>query len=93
MHPPFGFALFYLRSVAPVGPYLDRVTGKETAGVSTAEIYMGAIPFVCLQIVMTGLVIIFPELVGHQPRPIEQKIEIQLAPPEVPETPPPVEFR
>lgn len=92
MHPPFGFALFYLRSVAPVGPYLDRVTGKETAGVSTAEIYMGAIPFVCLQIVMTGLVIIFPELVGHQPRPIEQKIEIQLAPPEVPETPPPVEF-
>ena len=32
MHPPFGFALFYLRSVAPAKDYLDRVTGKLTAG-------------------------------------------------------------
>ncbi len=31
MHPPFGFALFYLRSVAPAKEYLDRLTGRKTA--------------------------------------------------------------
>ncbi|HYP82752.1 TRAP transporter large permease subunit [Variovorax sp.] len=50
MHPPFGFALFYLRSVA----------GKEIA---TGDIYRGAIPFVVLQLVMVGLVIAFPGMV------------------------------
>lgn len=50
MHPPFGFALFYLRSVAP-------------ASVKTTDIYWGAVPFVCIQIIMVALVIIFPGLV------------------------------
>jgi tripartite ATP-independent transporter DctM subunit len=50
MHPPFGFALFYLRSVAP----------KE---IKTSDIYMGAIPFVFLQIVMVAIVIAWPDLV------------------------------
>ncbi len=50
MHPPFGFALFYLRSVAP----------KE---IKTSDIYWGAIPFVFLQVVMVLLVIFFPKLV------------------------------
>jgi tripartite ATP-independent transporter DctM subunit len=50
LHPPFGFALFFLRSVAP-------------ASVKTSDIYWGAIPFVCIQIVMVGLIIIFPQLV------------------------------
>jgi len=50
MHPPFGFALFYLRSVAP----------KE---VKTSQIYWGAIPFVIVQIIMVVIVLAFPGLV------------------------------
>jgi TRAP-type mannitol/chloroaromatic compound transport system permease large subunit len=65
MHPPFGFALFYLRSVAPTQPYRDHVTGKTTDPVTTGQIYWGAIPFVVIQIIMVGLVIAFPQLVGH----------------------------
>ena len=45
LHPPFGFALFFLRSVAPKEDYVDKVTGKLTGGVSTAQIYWGAVPF------------------------------------------------
>jgi len=51
MHPPFGFALFFLRSVAP-------------RAVKTSDIYLGAIPFVLIQIVMVGLVICVPQLVN-----------------------------
>lgn len=50
MHPPFGFALFFLRSVAP-------------PSVKTSDIYWGAIPFVLIQILMVGLVIAFPQMV------------------------------
>ncbi|GAB2894460.1 TRAP transporter large permease subunit [Uliginosibacterium flavum] len=49
MHPPFGFALFFLRSVAPTS-------------VRTSEIYLGAIPFVLIQMLMVGLIIGFPQL-------------------------------
>jgi GntP family gluconate:H+ symporter len=63
MHPPFGFALFYLRGVAPKEDFLDRVTGKLTPKVTTGQIYWGAVPFVCIQIIMVGLVIAFPNLV------------------------------
>ena len=72
MHPPFGFALFYLRSVAPTMPYKDHVTGKTTEPVTTGQIYWGAIPFVIIQIVMVALIIAFPQLVGHDPKPVEQ---------------------
>jgi len=65
MHPPFGFALFFLRSVAPKVPFLDKVTGKLTDPVKTSEIYWGAVPFVFIQIVMIGVVIAFPQLVMH----------------------------
>ena len=64
MHPPFGFALFYLRSVAPTEEYTDRLTGKRMAPVTTWQIYQGAIPFVLLQIVMVALIIAFPVLVS-----------------------------
>src|SRR5205807_3919297 len=57
MHPPFGFALFYLRSVAPAREYLDKLTGKLTAPVTTGQIYWGAVPFVVIQVVMVALVI------------------------------------
>jgi TRAP-type mannitol/chloroaromatic compound transport system permease large subunit len=63
MHPPFGFALFYLRSVAPVNTYVDKVTGKDMEPVTTAQIYWGAIPFVVIQCIMVALVIIFPQMV------------------------------
>ncbi|CAA7620632.1 TRAP-type mannitol/chloroaromatic compound transport system, large permease component [Candidatus Terasakiella magnetica] len=63
MHPPFGFALFYLRSVAPKSDYLDKITGKLTPRVTTGQIYWGAVPFVVIQIIMVGLVIAFPTLV------------------------------
>jgi TRAP-type mannitol/chloroaromatic compound transport system permease large subunit len=65
MHPPFGFALFYLRSVAPRGSYLDKVTGRRTEGVTTGQIYWGAVPFVIIQIIMVGLTIAFPQMVLH----------------------------
>ncbi|MEJ5210530.1 MAG: TRAP transporter large permease subunit [Burkholderiales bacterium] len=67
MHPPFGFALFYLRSVAPREAYVDKVTGKRLEGVSTGQIYWGAVPFVLMQLLMVALVVAFPQLVGgHQ---------------------------
>jgi TRAP-type mannitol/chloroaromatic compound transport system permease large subunit len=63
MHPPFGFALFYLRSVAPAKDYLDKITGKLTAKVTTGQIYWGAVPFVIIQLIMVALVILFPQMV------------------------------
>jgi hypothetical protein len=65
MHPPFGFALFYLRSVAARVPYLDRITGKTIQPVTTGQIYWGAVPFVCIQVLMVGLTIAFPQMVMH----------------------------
>ena len=50
MHPPFGFALFYLRGIAP----------KE---VKSSDIYWGAIPWVVLQLILVSIVIAFPQLV------------------------------
>jgi TRAP-type mannitol/chloroaromatic compound transport system permease large subunit len=64
MHPPFGFALFYLRSVAPDKEYTDRVTKKTIPPVTTMQIYWGAVPFVLIQIVMVGLIIAFPGIVS-----------------------------
>jgi TRAP-type mannitol/chloroaromatic compound transport system permease large subunit len=63
MHPPFGFSLFYLRSVAPKIPYLDKVTKKRMEPITTGQIYWGAIPFVLIQVVMMALVIAFPQMV------------------------------
>ena len=50
MHPPFGIALYNLRSVAP-------------ASVRTSQIYMGAIPFLIIQLLMVALVLAFPQIV------------------------------
>jgi tripartite ATP-independent transporter DctM subunit len=52
MHPPFGFALFYLRGIAP----------KE---VRSSDIYWGAIPWVVLQLILVGIVIAWPESVTY----------------------------
>ena len=65
MHPPFGFALFFLRSVAPKNAYKDRVTGRMMEPVTTGQIYWGAVPFVVIQCIMVALVVIFPSMVMH----------------------------
>jgi TRAP-type mannitol/chloroaromatic compound transport system permease large subunit len=84
MHPPFGFALFYLRSVAPARDYVDKITGKLTAPITTGQIYWGAVPFVCIQVIMVAIVIAFPGLVtGNLDRhKIDTSIEITIPMPE-----------
>lgn len=64
MHPPFGFALFYLRSVAPGREYTDKVTKKLIQPVTTMQIYWGAVPFVIIQIIMVAAIIFFPGIVS-----------------------------
>jgi tripartite ATP-independent transporter DctM subunit len=65
IHPPFGFSLFYLRSVAPSRPYKDRLTGAMIQPVTSGQIYLGALPFLVMQLAMVGVVIAFPQLVTH----------------------------
>jgi len=66
MHPPFGFALFYLRSVAP----------KE---VKTSDIYWGAVPFVVIQVIMVTLIIAFPKLISVDKKTdMHEKIELNI---------------
>src|SRR5690606_23025064 len=82
LHPPFGFALFFLRSVAPREAFKDKVTGKLTEPVTTGQIYWGAVPFVVIQCIMVAMVIAFPGMVMHYkaaaPVVDPSKIEIQL---------------
>lgn len=61
--PPFGFSLFYLRSVAPSEPYADAATGRTMPAVQIGDIYRGVLPFVAVQLVVMSLVIAFPALV------------------------------
>jgi hypothetical protein len=87
MHPPFGYALFYLRSVAPDREYIDKITRKPLAPVTTGQIYWGAVPFVVIQVIMVAIVIIFPGLVtGNVERSTvdPSKVNIEL-PSETPE--------
>ena len=66
MHPPFGFALFYLRSVAP----------KE---IKTSDIYWGAVPFVVIQVLMVALIILFPNLVSVDKKTdMKEQIELKI---------------
>ncbi|HZH11023.1 MAG TPA: TRAP transporter large permease subunit [Microvirga sp.] len=88
MHPPFGFALFFLRSVAPKQAYTDRVTGKRMEPVTTGQIYWGAIPFVIIQLIMVAIVVIFPNIVMHykaagpavDPAAVQKKLDDLLVP-------------
>ncbi len=75
MHPPFGFALFFLRSVAPSEPYVDRVTQQRIAPVTTMQIYKGAIPFVLIQLVMVSTLIAFPGIVTGN---LDKKVEVNM---------------
>lgn len=66
MHPPFGFALFYLKSVAP-------------KTVRTTDIYWGAVPFLIIQVLMVAVVLAFPGLVGVEKVKLDDTpVEIRL---------------
>jgi TRAP-type mannitol/chloroaromatic compound transport system permease large subunit len=80
--PPFGFALFYMRSVAPIKNYIDKLTGKTIAGVPTTQIYRGAINFIIIQLIMVAVVMAFPRLVvPEKAAEIDTKnIQIELPP-------------
>ncbi len=62
--PPFGFALFFLRSVAP----------KE---ISTGDIYRGILPFIVIQIFVVGLIMAFPGIIATG-KPVDMKEQIEL---------------
>ena len=65
MHPPFGFSLFFLRSVAPTRAYKDRITGQTIQPVTSSQIYLGAIPYLFIQLTMVVIIIAFPGIVMH----------------------------
>jgi tripartite ATP-independent transporter DctM subunit len=70
MHPPFGIALYNLRSVAP-------------ATVRTTQIYVGAIPFLAIQLLMVGILIVFPGIATTQQvlvQATDQEVEDALRP-------------
>ncbi|MCB1959458.1 MAG: TRAP transporter large permease subunit, partial [Rhodocyclaceae bacterium] len=73
--PPFGFALFYLRSVAPAAAYEDTTTGKRIEGIKTMQIYRGVIPFIAIQIFALVVMLAFPELVTGN---LDDKVEVDL---------------
>ncbi len=83
MHPPFGFALFYLRGIAP-------------ASVRSSDIYWGAVPWVLLQLILVIVVIFWPESVtfwlDSGPAVDPSKIKIDLPRIEGP-APPPLDFK
>ncbi len=79
MHPPFGFALFYLRGVAP-------------PSVRTSDIYWGAVPWVMLQLVLVAILIFWPQSVTYWvdrgPKVDPSKVRIELPMPDLPPLPP-----
>jgi TRAP-type mannitol/chloroaromatic compound transport system permease large subunit len=59
MHPPFGFALFYLRGIADTLHKEGRIPER----IKSTDIYMGAIPWVIMQLILVVIVIFFPQTV------------------------------
>jgi TRAP-type mannitol/chloroaromatic compound transport system permease large subunit len=96
LHPPFGFALFYFRSVAPIRETIDRISGRAIAPVTTAQIYWGSVPFVLMQLAMVGVIIAFPEMVlaslDTGPKVDPNKIQIEI-PQTAPQAIPQVQFK
>lgn len=68
--PPFGFALFYLRSVAPKERYIDKLTGRKIEGMTTDQIYKGVLPFIAIQVFSMILIFLNPQWV------VEEKVAI-----------------
>ena len=84
--PPFGFALFYLRSVAPKDAYVDTVTKQPIAPLSTGDIYRGSVAFVALQLMMVAAVLVQPKIVmmglGEQKVLDVENVNINITAPE-----------
>jgi tripartite ATP-independent transporter DctM subunit len=84
MHPPFGFSLFYLRGIS------DTLFKNKAlpARVLSKDIYLGAIPFVLLQLALVGIVIAFPQTVTvflDKPPVVDlQNVEMPAAEPQAP---------
>jgi TRAP-type mannitol/chloroaromatic compound transport system permease large subunit len=80
--PPFGFALFYLRSVAARSDYTDAVTKQRIPAVTTGQIYKGSIAFIVLQVIMVAVVLFNPGLVSSGITKVkqlsEEKVQQQL---------------
>ena len=76
MHPPFGFALFYLRGIAP-------------RTVLTRDIYWGAVPWLFLQLALVAIVIVWPEsvtyFIDHGPTVDPSTVSIDVPMPEAPD--------
>ena len=70
--PPFGFALFYLRSVAARHDYDDVITKKRIPAVTTAQIYKGSIAFIVLQVIMVGVILFNPQLVSGNIKEVDR---------------------
>jgi TRAP-type mannitol/chloroaromatic compound transport system permease large subunit len=91
--PPFGFALFYLRSVAPKADYVDKVTSRHITAIKTGDIYKGAVAFVALQLIMVAAVLWKPQIVlyglGEQKVLDVDKVNLNITPMEEEEEPPP----
>jgi GntP family gluconate:H+ symporter len=90
--PPFGFALFYLRSVAAKTDYTDKVTGARIAALKTGDIYKGSIAFVVLQVIMVVAVVAKPSLVTGalqaEKKVDVEKVNLNITAPEEEEPPP-----
>ncbi len=91
--PPFGFALFYLRSVAPKTDYVDRIAGVRVAALKTGDIYRGAVAFVVLQLIMVAAILFKPEIVTYglgEVKVLDVKgVNMNITPAEEPEEAPP----
>jgi heme/copper-type cytochrome/quinol oxidase subunit 2 len=74
--------------------YTDRVTGKQMPGVTTGQIYWGAVPFVLIQLIAVIAVIVFPSMVMHYkgsgPQVDPSKVNIDI---ELPDMPPPLDLK
>jgi tripartite ATP-independent transporter DctM subunit len=78
MHPPFGFALFYLRGIAP-------------RTVKTSDIYMGAIPWIFTMVILVAIVIFWPGSVTYWIETSTSNEPVKLDLP-MPDIPPPLDF-
>jgi TRAP-type mannitol/chloroaromatic compound transport system permease large subunit len=91
--PPFGFALFYLRSVAAKSDYVDKITGLRIRALKTVDIYRGSMAFVVLQCVMVGALLWKPEIamsaLGTQEKLDVENVNLNITAPEEDEDPPP----
>jgi len=79
MHPPFGYALFYLRGIAPVS-------------IKTSQIYWGAVPWVVLQLILVLILIFWPGSVTYwisKPATTDNNKQFEL---QLPDAPPPLYF-